>query len=225
MRILSSMATRRLLAELVPLVETVSSVRVSIESVGGVEAARRVRAGEPFDAVILAASAIDELIAAGRIIPGSRIDLVRSGVAIAVRAGSRHPDIGSADAIKDAVLSSRSVGYSTGPSGTYLAKLFADWGIGDVLAGRVVVAPPGVPVGSLVARGEIELGFQQLSELIAEKGIDVVGLLPPAIQSITTFSGGVLHTSSQPGTARAVLEFMAGPAATATKQRNGMEPA
>ena len=118
-----------------------------------------------------------------------------------------------------------SIGYSTGPSGTHLTKLFAGWGISAAIESRLVVAPPGVPVGSLVARGEIELVFQQLSEFIAVDGIDVLGALPSPIQSITTFSGAVLFASVQPDAARAVLEFMAGPAATATKLRQGMEPA
>jgi molybdate transport system substrate-binding protein len=219
------MATRRVLAELVSRFEATSPVRVTLESVGGVDAARRVKAGEPFDAVVLAAGAIDDLIAAGRVVAGSRIDLVRSGIAVAVRAGAPRPDISSPEAVRDAVLSARNVGYSTGPSGTHLAKLFTGWGIDEALKRRIVIAPPGVPVGSLVARGDIDLGFQQGSEFIDVNGIDVIGLLPPAIQSMTTFSGGIPCTSTQPDAARAMLEFMAGPAATAITQRNGMEPA
>jgi molybdate transport system substrate-binding protein len=224
-RIVSSMATRRVLAELASRVESTLALRVSLESVGGVDAARRVRAGEVFDAIVLAADVIDELIAAGRIVAGSRVDIAKSAVAVAVRAGARRPDLRSPEHVKDALLSARSVGYSTGPSGAYLARLFGDWGIADVLKGRVIVAPAGVPVGSLVACGEVELGFQQLSEFIGVDGIDVVGLLPASIQSITTFSGGISQTSTQPDAVRAALEFMAGPDATATKQRYGMEPA
>jgi molybdate transport system substrate-binding protein len=117
------------------------------------------------------------------------------------------------------------VGYSTGPSGAHLARLFYDWGIADAMKRRVVVAPPGVPVGTLVARGEIDLGFQQLSEFIGLEGIDIVGLLPSPIQSMTIFSGAVPFASAQPDAARAMLEFMAGPAGTPAKQRNGMESA
>ena len=222
-RIISSMATKQVLAELAAQFSKTSSHQVSIESVGGVDAAKRVQAGEAFDAVVLASGAIDQLIAAGRIVAGSRVDLVKSGVAIAVRSGAPRSDIATEDAVKRAVSAARSVGYSTGPSGVHLAKVFERWGID--LKDRLVQAPPGVPVGSLVAAGEIELGFQQLSELIHLSGIDILGPLPPAIQIITTFSAGMLVTSTQADTVRALLAFMASAAAEAVKRNNGMEPA
>jgi molybdate transport system substrate-binding protein len=224
-RIISSMATRQLLADLVGQFRSASAHEVSVESVGGVDAARRVQAGEPFDAVVLAADAIERLIQAGRIVPGSRVDLVNSGVSIAVRAGAPRPDIGSEEAVKRAVLAARSLGYSTGPSGVQLTQLFARWGIADAVAARIVQAPPGVPVGSLVAEGKVELGFQQLSELMHLPGIDVLGPLPPAIQITTTFSAGLSVTSTMPEAVRDLLAFMASPAAAGTKRRNGMEPA
>ena len=224
-RLISSMATRQVLADLASLFQQGSGPRVSIESVGGIDAARRVQAGEAFDAVVLASEAIDRLIEAGRIMAGSRIDLVRSGVAIAVRAGAPHPDIGSEGAVRHAVLAARSLGYSTGPSGVQLAQLFERWGIADAIEDRIVVAPAGVPVGKLVADGQVELGFQQLSELIHQPGIDVVGLLPPAIQIITTFSAGLSVASTQPEAVREMLAFMASPAAAEVKRRNGMGPA
>src|SRR5262245_36289993 len=133
-RIISSMATRALLADLGAAFEARSPLRVATESVGGVDAAKRVRAGEAFDAVVLAANVIDELIAEGHLVTGSRADLVRSGVAVAVRAGVPQPDIGSEDAVRRAVLAARSVSLSTGPSGVALAKLFARWGIADEIA-------------------------------------------------------------------------------------------
>ena len=223
--IISSMATRQVLADLVAKFQQSSSQQVSVESVGGVDAARRVQAGEAFDVVVLAANAIGQLTEAGKIVPGSRVDLVRSGVSIAVRAGAPQPDIGSEEAVRQAVLSARSLSYSTGPSGVHLVKLFERWGIAGDIKNRIVQAPPGVPVGSLVASGEVELGFQQLSELIHLSGIDVLGPLPPAIQIITTFSAGLAMASIQAEAVRTLLDFMVSPAALEAKLRNGMEPA
>jgi len=216
------MAGRKLLGELIAKFEATSEHRASLESVGGVDAAKRVRAGEPLDVAVLAREVIDDLTGAGRIARGSRVDLWVSAIGVAVRAGAARPDISSAAGIKAAVLAARRVGYSTGPSGQYLAKLFAGWDADGKLKDRITVAPPGVPVGSLVARGEIDLAFQQLSELGGE-GIDVLGPLPPEIQLITTFSGGVALTSTQPAAARSLLAFFASPSTKRLKQAHGMD--
>lgn len=222
---ISSMATRQVLAELVDAFQQRSGQTVRIESVGGVDAARRVQAGEAFDVIFLASDAIDKLIASGQVLPGSRVDLVRSGVAVAVRAGASKPDISTEDAVRHAVLHSRSLSYSTGPSGVALAKLFERWGIAEQIHDRIITPPPGVPVGSLVARGEVELGLQQLSELMSLEGITVLGPLPPAIQIITTFSAGIGARSQQVDAVRAMLDDMNSPEAASIKRRHGMEPA
>ena len=219
------MATRQVLADLLELHARQGGPAVLVESVGGVDAARRVQTGESFDVVFLASKAIDELIAAGKVLPGSRVDLVKSGVAVAVPTGAQRPDIGSEQAVRDAVMSARTLGYSTGPSGVALVKLFERWGIASDIQGRIVQAPAGVPVGSLVAKGEVALGFQQLSELTNLPGIDVLGPLPPEIQIITTFSAGVCATSRQPDAVRALLQWLADPVTAGIKQRNGMDPA
>ncbi|WP_240523299.1 substrate-binding domain-containing protein [Polaromonas sp. AER18D-145] len=222
---ISSMATRLVLADLVTAFEQQSGCRVAIESVGGVDAARRVQAGEAFDVVILASDAIDKLIASGHVLAGSRVDLVRSGVAVAVRAGAPRPDIATEDALREAVRAARSISYSTGPSGVALAGLFERWGIAGEIQSRIVTPPPGMPVGSLVARGEVELGFQQLSELMHLEGITVLGPLPPAIQIITTFSAGVCTGTRHAEAVRAMLAFMNTPQAAEAKRRQGMDPA
>ena len=217
------MATRQLLAELVTDYKKSANVAIAIESVGGVDAAKRVQAGEAFDVVILASDAIDKLIASGHIDPTSKVNLVNSGVAVAVKAGAAAPDISSEAALKAAVLAAKTISYSTGPSGVAVANLFERWGIALEIHNRIVQAPSGVPVGSLIAKGEVELGFQQLSELIHLDGISIVGPLPPEIQITTTFSAGVCTTSTQAGAVREMLAYMASPAAAAAKLRQGME--
>jgi molybdate transport system substrate-binding protein len=222
---ISSMAMRHVLAELGEAYERQSEQPVAIVAVGGVDAARRVADGEGFDVVVLAADAIDKLAAGGHVDPESRTDLARSGVAIAVPGGASRPDIGSESAVRDAVLRARTVGYSTGPSGTHLIRLFERWGIADAIAPRIVQAPPGVPVGTLVARGDVELGFQQLSELMHLARVDVIGLLPPEIQVETVFSAAVCTASKCPAAAKALLSFLASSEADAAKRRHGMESA
>jgi molybdate transport system substrate-binding protein len=177
------------------------------------------------DVVVLASNAIDTLMTDGKLLSGSRRDLVRSGIAVAVPAGTPRPDIGSEAAVQQAVRGAKRLSYSTGPSGVYLEKMFERWGILAELRSRIVVPPPGVAVGTLLADGRVDLGFQQLSELLTLPGVDVVGPLPAEIQSITLFSGGVSVTSARLDAARAVLEFMASPAAAAVKERHGMQSA
>ena len=218
------MATRLVLVELVAGFEGRTSTAVVIESVGGVDAAKRVQAGEAFDVVILASEAIDKLLAGGHLLAASKVDLMRSGVSIAVRAGVTLPDISTPQALRRAVMASSSISYSTGPSGVALARLFEHWGIDDEIKDRIVPAPPGVPVGSLVARGEAELGFQQTSELMHLEGITVVGPLPAEIQVITTFSAGIGARSRHAEAVRALLQDMNSAPARATKIKQGMQP-
>jgi len=226
LRLISSMATKPLLADLVALYKAQApDVQVLVESVGGVDAAKRVQAGEAFDGVVLASDAIDKLVASGHVLAGSRADLVLSGVAVAVPAGQPVPDISTEAALKAAVLAAPTLGYSTGPSGVQLAKQFERWGITEQIKDRLVQAQPGVPVGSLLAKGEVALGFQQLSEMLGVQGITIVGGLPPAVEIITMFSGSVAATSSQADAVHTMLAFWASAACADTKVRQGMKAA
>lgn len=219
------MATRLVLAELVDGFQQRTGIRAVIESVGGVDAAKRVQAGEAFDFVVLASDAIDKLVASGRVRAGSRLDFARSGIAVAVRADAPQPDISTEAALREAVRAAQSVSYSTGPSGVAVAKLFERWGMTQEIQSRLVQAPPGVPVGGLVARGEVALGFQQLSELMHLEGIAVLGPLPVAIQVTTTFGAGVCKGSLQAGAVQALLAYLRSADAAAALLSNGMSPA
>ena len=164
------MATRQLLAELSGAYQSKTGRSVAIEAVGGVDAAKRIRAGEKFDIVVLADDAMKKLEAEGFLKPGSRAGLAEASIAVAVRAGTKRPDLTSEATTRAAVLAAQSVGYSTGPSGMHVQKLLEKWGVDAKDTKRVVQAPPGVPVGTLIARGEVELGFQQMSEFLEDAG-------------------------------------------------------
>jgi molybdate transport system substrate-binding protein len=226
LRGISSMATKALLADLTQAYKAQTGVSVHIESVGGVDAAKRVQAGEAFDMVLLASDAIDKLMASGHVQTGSRCDWVRSPVAVAVQAGAVRPDLSNEAAVKAAVLASPTLSYSTGPSGVYLEKLFARWGIADEVKPRIVVPPPGTPVGALVASGQAALGFQQLSELIALPGIDVLGTLPADVAFITTFSSGVpsviANDAARVAAVQSFLQFLASAGVEDVKRKQGM---
>jgi molybdate transport system substrate-binding protein len=223
---ISSMATRQLLAELLARYQAATGRAVSIEAVGGVDAAQRVRTGEVFDLVILADDMIEKLGAERHVVVGSRVPFVRSPIAMAVPAGTPRPDIGSEEAVRAALMSARSIGYSTGPSGVHLLAVLNSWGLDPAAKpGRLVQAKPGIPVATLVARGEAAIGIQQLSEFLGEPGIDIVGILPPPVQKVTTFSIGIGTRSNRVQEAQAVIAHLNAPEAVEIKRRFGMEPA
>ena len=218
------MATRDVLRELVSRYQLDTSRAVSSEAAGGIDVAKRVQDGEAVDVVVLAGNVIDRLIAEKKLLAGSRVDLVNSGIAIAIRANSLRPEVGTEDAVRNAVLAARTLSYSTGPSGIYLEKLFERWGILDAIRDRIVVPPPGVAVGSLVAGGTAELGFQQLSELKPIEGIEIVGLIPGDTQKVTIFSGGISSSSNQPEAAKSLLNYLSSAKARPTIEKTGLEP-
>jgi len=223
--VISSMAPKAMLSELVSSYELSAGVPVTLEAVGGVVVQRRLEAGEVFDVVVLSSEAMDGLIRDSRVVAGSKVELVSSGVAVAVRAGAPSPDLGSEEALRRAVLAASTIGCSTGPSGAKLRALFERWGVADQLRDRMVTAPPGVPVGELVARGDVALGFQQRSELIGVPGIEVLGPLPESVQIVTIFAAGIVQLSRQPDAARELIDFLASPSTADAKRRQGMDPA
>lgn len=222
--ILSSMATKDILADMAAEYEQRTGQRVALTSQGGVRAVETLRGGAAYDAAVLSADALQALAGDGYVVAGSEVALVRSAVAAAVGADAPAIDISGEAALKAAIGGVRTVGISTGPSGKYLAQRFAQWGLGDDLEGRLVVAPPGVSVGSLLAEGKVELGFQQLSELIHVAGIKVLGPLPESIQTITIFSGGTVATSRRAQDVRRFFDFFTSADMHGLLRRHGLEP-
>jgi molybdate transport system substrate-binding protein len=184
----------------------------------------RLERGEVIDVVIMAAQALADLIKQGKVRADSRVDLVQSKIGMAVKAGAPKPDISSVDALKRTLLAAKSIAYSDSASGVYLSsELFPKLGIADQIRGktRKIEADP---VGGVVAKGEVEIGFQQISELRPVKGIDIVGPLPLGAQRVTVFAAGIPATSTQPEVARALIRWLASPAAYPAIRKSGLEP-
>lgn len=183
----------------------------------------RLQRGEVYDVVILAAGGLDDLVREGKVAAGSRVDLARSMIGVAVRAGAPRPDIGSVDTVKRALAQAKSVAFSSSASGVYLVGLFERLGIGGMMKAKSKQVS-GEPVGEVIARGDAEIGFQQISELLPVKGIDYVGPLPAEIQEVTIFSGGIAANAPQAAAARALLKYLAAPANAAVVEKTGMKP-
>lgn len=221
-KVMASAAFKQAYLELLPQFESASGHSVANLWVPSVQMMSRLKGGELVDIVMLSAHSLDELIKAGII--ANRVDLARSGVGVAVRTGAPKPDISSGEALKRAVLAAKSVVYSTGPSGIYLAGLFHRMGIAEQVNAKLKRVQ-GEPAGGAVARGEAEIGFQQMSELLPVSGIDIVGPLPPDIQQITTFSAGVHAQAKEAEAATALLRFLTAPPAAPVIRKWGMDPA
>ncbi len=184
----------------------------------------RMQRGEPVDVVIMVGYALGDLIKLGKVAADSRVDLAGSGVGVAVRAGAPKPDISSPAALKRALLQAKSIAYSDSASGVYVStELFQRLGIADQVKGKSRMIPA-EPVGAVVARGEAEIGFQQMSELLPVAGIDLVGPLPAEVQKITVFSAGVATSAKEPQAARALIRFLASPEAAPAISKTGLEP-
>ena len=161
----------------------------------------------------------------GKVVQGSRVDLARSGVAVGVKTGAPKPDIRSIDALKRTILNAKSIGYSTGPSGNYIITLFEKLGVLEQVKPKMKQTATGVFVGSIIANGDVEIGFQQVSELSQYEGVDYVGPLPAEVQNYTTFSSGILSNAKEAEAARALVRHITSPQAGAVYRKRGMEPA
>jgi molybdate transport system substrate-binding protein len=223
--VLSSGAVREIVIELLPQFEKSSGHKLAITWSGTAKIKQQIGGGDAYDLVIVGVPEIESFIQAGKVRAGSRVDLVRSGVGVAVKAGAPKPDISSAAAIKNALLAAKSVAFSTGPSGVYTQRLFEKLGIAEQMKAKAKQTVSGTRVGQYIARGEADIGFQQISELIHEQGIDYLGPLPPDLQNITVYSSGILAVAKDAEASKALQAFLAAPAAAPVIRKNGMEPA
>jgi len=224
-KVLSTQATQEAYLELVAQFEKTSGHKVTTAFTGTLNVQKRLADGERYDMIIMAGPAIDEQIKLGKVLAGSRVDFAKSGVGLAVRKGAAKPDIGSVEALKKTLLAVKSIGYSTGPSGLYMLGVFEKLGIAGEVKGKLRQTPSGVFVGTLIASGETEVGFQQISELVHFAGIDYVGPLPGDLQRMTVFSAGVHAGAKQADAARALVKFITAPAAASVIRKHGLEPA
>jgi molybdate transport system substrate-binding protein len=220
MRVLCTNGLKTVMLDLSPDFERTIGTKVVITWGSANGLLKELETGASGDLAILTAEAIDGLIREGKV-----VDLARSGIGIAVRKGARKPDIGTPDALKRALLAAKSVAHSrTGMSGIYFPTVLARLGIADEMKPKIVTPDPGTPVGEVVARGDAEIGVQQISELLPVAGIEIVGPLPEALQKITTFSAGVLVAAKEPDAARALVKFVARASRPLLKDK-GLEPA
>lgn len=225
MEVLCTNGVKSVMLDLIPAFERTSGSKIVITwgSTNGL--LKDLEGGAGGDLAILTAEAIDDLVGHGKVVAGSRVDLARSGIGVAVRKGAKRPDIGSPEALKHALLAAKSVAHSkTGMSGIYFPTVLARLGIADAMKGKIVIPDAGTPIGEVVAKGDAEIGIQQISELLPVAGIEIVGPLPAALQKITTFSAGVLTAAKAPDVAAALVKFVAAESPRLLKQK-GLEPA
>ncbi|HUK18233.1 MAG TPA: substrate-binding domain-containing protein [Bryobacteraceae bacterium] len=230
LHVIASAALTEAFIELIPQFEHSTQQKVIAtfgSSVGDASDSIRARIerGERADLVILARAGLDQLINEGRVVQGTAIDLVRSNIGVAVRAGAPKPDITTVEALRHTLLQADSIAYSASLSGVYVStELFSILGIADRIKSKTKKIE-GERVGIAIARGDAEIGFQQISELLPITGIQYVGPLPPQVQRTSIFSAGILSGAQNLDAARAFIQFLASPAAVPVLVKNGLEPA
>jgi molybdate transport system substrate-binding protein len=225
MEILCTNGVKSVMLDLIPAFERAGNTKVATTWGSTNALLKDLESGAGGDVAILTAEAIDALIKQGKAVAGSRVDLARSGIGVAVRKGAKRPDIASPEALKRALLAAKSVAHSkTGLSGIYFPTVLSRLGIADQMTSKIVIPDPSTPVGEVVAKGDAEIGIQQISELLPVPGIDIVGPLPEPLQKITIFSGGVLTAANEPDGAAALLKFVAAESPRLLEQK-GLESA
>jgi molybdate transport system substrate-binding protein len=223
-KIFTTRAVATVLDKVGPEFERTTGHRLNITIDIAVRMAERVQAGEPFDILVAAPGQIDELIKSGKIIPNTRANLVRSGIGVEVRAGAAKPDISSVEAFKRTLLNAKSIAYlKEGQSGIYVARMIERLGIAEAINSKVT-RPETDIVSELVAKGDIELGMVVITQIMTTQGVELVGPLPPEIQTYITFRAGVSAASREPDAARELIRFLKGPVALPVIEAQGMEP-
>jgi molybdate transport system substrate-binding protein len=220
---IASNAVREPFGDLLPTFAQRTGRTVMVSWGGTVDIVKRMEGGEIADLVIIPAARIDDLAAKGLIV--RRTDLVRSGVGVAVRAGMPPPDVSTVTALTGALLAAKSIVLSSGPSSLYMPVLFEKLGVAEKVMPKIIQIAPGAGVGAKLARGEGDIGFTQVSELMAVEGIQYLGPLPAQVQFITVFSAGLHARAAAPDEARALLMFLTAPDTAPALKRHGMEPA
>lgn len=224
-RVLSTQATEEAFKELAPQFEKTTGHKITAVFTGTLGANKRLADGEQYDLLIMASDAIDGHLKDGKLASGSRVDLAKSGVSAAVPKGAPKFDISSVDALKKTLLSAKKIGYSTGPSGVYLISLFEKLGVADQVKPKLVQTPTGVFVGTLIAKSEVDIGFQQVSELSHYPGVDYLGPIPESVQRYTMFSSGIIANAKEADAARALVKFITAPNAGEAYKKRGLDPA
>jgi molybdate transport system substrate-binding protein len=227
-KLLASAALKAAYLELLPQFEKATGHKVTAAWSSSQVIQKRIAAGEVADVVVMAdilgKSLTEELIKQGKLSAGSSAALAKSGIGVAVRAGAPKPDIGSTDALKKSILAAKSIAYSAGASGTYLVSMLEKLGIYDQVKAKVATVKPSEPVGEVVARGDAEIGFHQVSELIPVQGIELLGPLPAELQNITVYTGGVHTGTKEVAAAGELVKFLAMPAVAPVLKKHGLEP-
>ena len=223
--VIASTAMREVMDELVPMFERASGNKVAISFLSGSLLPVKVKEGAQADVVVTTPATIDDLVAAGKVVANTRVDFVRSGAGVAVRAGAPKPNVATPDALKAGLLAAKSVGYSQGPSGVHFMSVLERLGITDQVKAKGVVPPLGTRVGTLIAEGKAEIGVQQITELLQIPGIDFVGPLPKDLQANIIYATATPVSAKEKAGAAALVKFLSSEPALPVIRKVGLEPA